>query len=230
MHRPECFATQEGLLHRISHHLAVVALVFSLMTGTAEAANLIWVHGPMEDEGKMPGLAIGAAKTTDLSWVHEGMAEEGKITAGFRVGPSFTTQSSGLSTVGPLLNFQGMYGLNRWFRVGMMLEWQNHGVDPGTGSVDTVTLLPVNLEYRPGHFGNLIPYLTTGIGVNINTNNVSDTFAWRLGGGLDYAATNWFPNAPSGMMFNVEAVWKRNHPSGGDASTMGLLFGVRHTF
>ncbi len=173
---------------------------------------------------------VGTAHAADWGWVHEGMAEEGKFTAGFRVGPSFMTQSSGLSTTGPLLNFQGMYGLNRWFRVGMMLEWQNHGVDAGSGSVNTVRLLPVNLEYRPGRFGNLIPYLTTGIGVNINTKNVSDAFAWRLGGGLDYAVTNWFPNAPSGMMFNVEAVWNRNHPSGGDISTMGLLFGVRHTF
>ncbi len=171
------------------------------------------------------------AHDADEGWVHEGMAEEGRFTGGFRVGPSFTTQSSGVSTAGPLLNFQGMYGLNQWFRVGMMLEWEHHGVDdPGTGSVSTVTLLPVNLEYRPGHFGNLIPYVTTGIGVNINTHNVSDSFAWRVGGGVDYALTNWFPGAPQGMMFNVETAWKRNHPSAADSSTIGLLFGVRHTF
>lgn len=167
---------------------------------------------------------------TAVGWVHEGMAEEGRITGGFRVGPSFTTQGSGVSTVGPLVNFQGMYGLNKWFRAGMMLEWENHGVDnPGTGSVNTVTLLPVNLEYRPGHFGNLIPYVTTGIGVNINTHNVSDSFAWRVGGGVDYALTNLLPGAPQGMKLNVETAWKRNHANG-DASTIGLLFGVRHTF
>ncbi len=166
----------------------------------------------------------------DGGWVHEGMAEEGRITGGFRVGPSFTTQGSGVSTVGPLVNFQGMYGLNKCFRAGMMLEWENHGVDaPGTGSVNTVTLLPVNLEYRPGHFGNLIPYVTTGIGVNINTHNVSDSFAWRVGGGVDYALTNLLPGAPQGMKLNVETAWKRNHANG-DASTIGLLFGVRHTF
>lgn len=167
--------------------------------------------------------------TTDGGWVHEGMAEEGKVTGGFRVGPSFTTQSSGVSTVGPLVNFQGMYGLNKWFRVGMMLEWERHG-DDGRGSVNTVTVLPVNLEYRPGHFGNLIPYVTTGIGVNINTNNVSDSFAWRVGGGVDYALANWFPGVPQGTMLNVETAWKRNHPSGADGSTIGLLFGIRHTF
>ncbi len=163
-----------------------------------------------------------------LEWVHEGMAEEGRITGGFRVGPSFVTQSSGVDTVGPLVNFQGMYGLNRWFRVGMILEWQRHGADVG-GAVNTISILPVNLEYRPGHFGPFVPYLTTGIGVNINTNNVSDSFAWRFGGGVDYALTNLMPGAPQGLMLNVESVWKRNHANA-DGSTMGLLFGVRHTF
>lgn len=217
-------------MRRIRQYVAIVIVAFSFMIGITEVADLTWAHEVIAEEGKITSPTIGTAQAADWRWVHEGMTEEGKITAGFRVGPSFMTQSSGLSTVGPLVNFQGMYGLNKWFRVGMMLEWQNHGVDVGSGSVNTVTLLPVNLEYRPGHFGNLIPYLTTGIGVNINTKNVSDTFAWRVGGGLDYAVTNWFPNAPQGMMFNVEAVWNRNHPSGGDGSTMGLLFGVRHTF
>jgi hypothetical protein len=175
-------------------------------------------------------LLSGAAHATDLAWVHEGMAEEGKITGGFRVGPSFTTQSSGVSTVGPLVNFQGMYGLNKWFRVGMMVEWERHGVDAGSGAVNTVSILPLNLEYRPGHFGPFVPYVTTGIGVNINTRDVSDTVAWRVGGGIDYALSNLMAGAPKGLMLNMETAWKRNSPGGSDASTMGLLFGVRHTF
>ena len=119
---------------------------------------------------------------------------------------------------------------NKWFRLGMMLEWESHGIDgPRSGSVDTITLLPVNLEYRPGHFGNFIPYFTTGLGVNINTKDVKDTFAWRIGGGIDYALTNLVQGAPKGLMLNMEAAWKRNHPDS-DGSTMGLLFGVRHTF
>jgi hypothetical protein len=169
------------------------------------------------------------ATSTAAEWVHEGMAEEGRITAGFRVGPSFMTQSSGVSTVGPLVNFQGMYGINKWFRVGMILEWERHGVDVGSGAVNTISILPVNLEYRPGHFGPFVPYLTTGIGVNVNTNDVSNTFAWRLGGGIDYALTNLMPGAPKDLMLNMETAWKRNHP-GSDGSTIGLLFGVRHTF
>lgn len=178
------------------------------------------------------GILLNLAPTLAQAaeWVHEGMADEGKVTAGFRVGPSFTTQSSGVSTTGPALNFQGMYGLNKWFRLGMMLEWENHGVDsPRSGSVNTITVLPVTLEYRPGHFGSLIPYFTTGIGVNINTKDVSDSFAWRVGGGIDYPMTNLFQGAPKGLMLNMETAWKRNSADG-DRSTMGLLFGVRHTF
>ncbi len=176
------------------------------------------------------GLGLSQSGTSEAAeWVHEGMAEEGKITAGFRVGPSFATQDSGVSTVGPLLNFQGMYDINRWFRIGMILEWQRHGVDVGSGGVNTVSILPVNLEYRPGHFGPFVPYVTTGIGVNVNTHDVSDSFAWRIGGGVDYALTNLVSTAPKGLMLNVETAWKRNHASG-DLSTMGLLFGVRHTF
>lgn len=68
-------------------------------------------------------LGLSQPDTSEAAeWVHEGMAEEGKITAGFRVGPSFATQDSGVSTVGPLINFQGMYDINRWFRIGMILE------------------------------------------------------------------------------------------------------------
>ncbi|HNV27412.1 MAG TPA: outer membrane beta-barrel protein [Nitrospira sp.] len=176
-------------------------------------------------------LNVVPAVSQAVEWTHEGMADEGKVTMGFRVGPSFMTQSSGVGTVGPALNFQGMYGLNKWFRLGMMLEWESHSIDgPRSGSVDTITLLPLNLEYRPGHFGNFIPYFTTGLGVNINTKDVSDTFAWRIGGGIDYALSNLVQSAPKGLMLNMETAWKRNHPSGGDGSSMGLLFGVRHTF
>lgn len=175
-------------------------------------------------------LSFTPALSQAAEWVHEGMAEAGKFTAGFRVGPSFTTQSAGVSTAGPAMNFQGMFGLNKWFRLGMMLEWENHGLDsPRSGSVNTVTLLPVNLEYRPGHFGALIPYVTSGIGVNINTKDQADSFAWRFGAGLDYPMTSLFQGAPKGLMLNMETAWKRNSADG-DRSTMGLLFGVRHTF
>lgn len=175
-------------------------------------------------------LACSSISGNAAEWVHEGMAEPGKWTAGFRVGPSFITQPSTLNTTGPALNFQALYGINRWFRLGSMLEWENHGFDRARGSLDTVTLLPLMLEYRPGHIGGLIPYLSTGIGVNINTKDVKDTFAWRMAGGLDYALTNWFSGAPKGLMLNTEVAWKRNAADVGEASAISMIFGVRHTF
>ena len=30
---------------------------------------------------------------------------------------------------GPLVNFQGMYSLNKWLLLGMMLEWERHGMN-----------------------------------------------------------------------------------------------------
>ena len=172
---------------------------------------------------------VGPGISMAHDWVHEGMAEEGRFTAGFRVGPNFTTQDGGVSTAGPALNFQGMYGLNQWFRAGMMLEWERHGLDGRDGTLNTVSILPAVLEFRPGHIGPFVPYLTTGIGVNVNTKDVDDTFAWRVGGGVDYPLTQLISTAPKGLMLNVETAWKRNHP-GAELSTIGLLFGVRHTY
>lgn len=171
------------------------------------------------------------AAAADWGWAYEGMAGEESFVVGFRTGPSFMTQSSGTSTAGPNVNFLGMYSVNKWFRVGMMLDWENHGVKgPGSGSLNTVTFLPAVLEYRPGHFGPLIPYVSTGIGLNINDYNVSDSFAWRTAGGIDFALTNWFPNAPPGLMLNTEAAWKRNRVDGADFSTLNWLFGIRYGF
>lgn len=173
--------------------------------------------------------STGAGISMAEDWVHTGMAEKGRITAGFRVGPNFTTQDGGVSTVGPSLNFQGMYGLNQWFRAGMMLEWERHGLDGQDGTLNTISILPAVLEFRPGHIGPFVPYLTTGIGVNVNTKDVDNTFAWRVGGGIDYPLTQLIASAPKGLMLNVETAWKRNRPDA-ELSTIGLLFGVRHTY
>ena len=175
-------------------------------------------------------LACSSGYGRAAEFVHEGMADPGKWTIGMRVGPSFITQQSLLDTTGPALNFQALYGINRWFRLGSMLEWENHGFDRARGSMDTVTLLPLMLEYRPGHIGGLIPYLSTGIGVNINSNDVKDSFAWRTAGGFDYALKNWFSGAPKGLMLNTEVAWKRNDVDIGEASALSMIFGVRYTF
>ena len=76
-------------------------------------------------------------------WVHEGMADEGKMTFGFRWA-QFWTQSSGCLRLVRRSTFRHVR-INTWFRFGMMLEWENHSVDsPRNGSLNTITLLPVN--------------------------------------------------------------------------------------
>jgi len=200
-----------------------------------------------------PSMAVA----DDMSWKHEGTAPEGKVTVGFRAGMALNTQEivdNSDTSLGPAINFQATYGVNKWFNVGMMLTWQRLSIDvqqPKTdlATLNTVTLLPVYLEYRPGHWGKLQPYLSTGIGVNINSTSEADafkragttfsagnTFAWRNAGGLDYQLTQHF-------VLNAEFAVNRNRGSietkqGGrvistdpfDASSMNILFGAKFIF
>ncbi len=79
-----------------------------------------------------------------------GGIDEGKWVLGMRAGFAPLTQSltSNTSTdVGSLVNFQAMYSFNKWFLVGMMLEWERHAVDRerpfrDLGHQDTVSMLP----------------------------------------------------------------------------------------
>ncbi|HMU55401.1 MAG TPA: outer membrane beta-barrel protein [Nitrospira sp.] len=171
-----------------------------------------------------PALSLAAEESA-----HDGGARPGEIVAGFRVGPSFSTTPF-LSTAGPNLNFQGLYGLNKWIRVGMTLDWEQHKIsDAGrgtfgvSGQFSTVTLLPAYLEYRPGHFGQVYPYVGTGIGVNINNKDVSNTFAWRAAGGIDYYIMK-------NLALNTEVKYTRNTTDGVDLGSVALLFGLRMSF
>jgi outer membrane protein len=192
----------------------------------------------------------------DSSWVHEGTAPDGKWTVGFRAGMSILTQEvidNSNTSIGPAINLQVTYGVNRWINFGSMLTWQRHSIDvqdpkADLASLNTITLLPVYMEFRPGHFGKLQPYASTGIGVNINSTSESDavkrngvtlsagnTFAWRVAGGLDYPLTQH-------LLLNTEVAMNRNRGTvetkqGGvtdkgpfDASSINLLFGVKYVF
>ncbi|GKS56743.1 hypothetical protein YTPLAS18_02700 [Nitrospira sp.] len=184
----------------------------------------------------------------NAEWVHDGQAQEGKVTASFRAGFSIPTQEMIVNTdggFGPAVNLHLQYGLNRYFAAGFMVEWEHLGYEQdrpnvNIGTRNTVSLLPT-LEYRPGRFGSVIPYVSTGIGVNVNTFNeepgipktsLANTFAWRIAGGIDIPLTDQ-------LMLNAELAWKRNR--GGlevgnvdagsfDASTANLLFGAKYTF
>ncbi len=210
----------------------------------------------------MLGLGITVATSglvwaaDDMSWKHEGTAPEGKWTAGFRAGIALPTQElvdNTNTSIGPAINFLTTYGLNKWINLGAMLTWQRHSIDvqdpkSDLASLNTVTLLPLYMEFRPGHFGQIQPYVSTGIGVNINSASESDavkrnnvtlspgnTFAWRVAGGLDYPITQHF-------LLNTEFAMNRNRGTletkqGGatdkspfDASSMNILFGVKYIF
>lgn len=191
--------------------------------------------------------------STLAQWVPEGQAPEGKWTISARTGFSLLTQEM-ISTprtssgIGPLLNFQALYGMNKYLNVGLMLEWEHRGVDqerPNSdmGSLSTVSLLPM-VEFRPGRFGRVIPYASAAMGVNVNSFgedetfkrtmgpvDPTNTFAFRLAGGMDYPLN-------SHLALNTEIAWKRNRSgvdiagshTSFDASTFNFLFGVRYTF
>ena len=180
-----------------------------------------------------------------------GGIEPGKWVLGFRVGFAPPTQQlfetpgfSSSTSIGPLVNFQGMYSVNTWLLVGMMLEWERHGVsleqtDQDLGHQDTVSVLPT-LEVRPVRLGQVSPYVNMSFGVNVNSFgedttlriSPSNTFAWRLGWGADYKLDERFA-------LNMEWAYKRNDGhatinglqlNDWNASSFGFLFGGKMFF
>lgn len=176
-----------------------------------------------------------------------GGIEAGQWVLGFRAGFAPLTQqlSDNTSTsIGPLVNVQGLYSFNTWFLAGLMVEWERHGVsverpDVDLGHQDTVSVLPT-IELRPVKLGQITPYVNMSFGVNVNgfgeetalRINPSNTFAWRLGWGADYRLNERFA-------LNTEWAYKRNdghtHTSAGrnddwNASSFGFLFGAKVFF
>ena len=192
-------------------------------------------------------LLLGSQANAEEWKMEQGGIEPGKVMLGMRAGFAPLTQSLNDFTstdVGSLVNFQGMYSLNKWLLVGMMLEWERHSMSAegsGTdiGHQDTVSVLPT-VEVRPVKFGPVIPYANMSFGVNVNsfgessaiggtTISPSDNFAWRLGWGADYMLTKQFA-------LNTEMAWKLNdghatingaRVDDWNASSFGFLFGAK---
>ena len=166
-------------------------------------------------------LVLGSQARAEEWKAQDGGTEPGKVMLGMRAGFAPLTQSLAPNTstdVGSLVNFQGMYSLNKWLLVGMIVEWERHAVNPeqpdrDLGHQDTVSVLPT-VEVRPVRFGPLVPYANMSFGVNVNsfgesssiggtTISPSNNFAWRLGWGLDYMLTKQFA-------LNTEMAYKIN--------------------
>lgn len=207
-------------------------------------------------QGVLKGIAVAWFAMTLASAVpalaegqnqNFGGIEPGKWVLGMRAGFAPITQelSANRSTdVGSLVNFQAMYSLNNWLLAGIMLEWERHAVDQerplrDLGHQDTVSVLPT-LELRPTNFGPVSPYVNMSFGVNVNSFgensstriSPSNTFAWRLGWGVDYMLTKQFA-------LNAEMAYKRNdgHATVNgariddwNASSFGFLFGAKMFF
>jgi outer membrane protein len=198
----------------------------------------------------LSALVLGSQANAEEWKMEYGGIEPGKVVLGMRAGFAPLTQSltaNSSTDVGSLVNFEAMYSLNKWLLVGMMLEWERHGVnqerpDVDLGHQDTVSVLPT-VEVRPVKFGPVIPYANMSFGVNVNsfgessairgnTISPSNNFAWRLGWGADYMLTKMFA-------LNTEMAYKRNdgHATiNGDrvndwnASSFGFLFGAKMFF
>jgi outer membrane protein len=201
----------------------------------------------------LSALVLGSQAKAEEWKMEQGGIEPGKVVLGMRAGFAPLTQSltnafPSSTGIGSLVNFQAMYSLNKWLLVGMMLEWERHGVDTegrspvDLGHQDTVSVLPT-VEVRPVKFGPVIPYANMSFGVNVNsfgessairgtTISPSNNFAWRLGWGADYMLTKQFA-------LNTEMAYKRNdghatidgvRVNDWNASSFGFLFGAKMFF
>ena len=75
----------------------------------------------------LSSLALGSHASAEAWKMEQGGIEPGKVVLGMRAGFAPLTQSLTDNTsteVGSLVNFQGMYSLNKWLLLGMMLEWE----------------------------------------------------------------------------------------------------------
>ncbi|GJL56138.1 MAG: hypothetical protein NPIRA02_32700 [Nitrospirales bacterium] len=176
-------------------------------------------------------------------------AEEGRWTAGFNTGLSLLSQEAiegSDGDIGPVINAQISYGLSPTLSAGFLLEWEHRSFENENnvdlGSLNTISLMPIVIWHLDA-YDSIFPYLSTGIGLNVNTFDEDSgivnidpdhTFAWRLAGGANYPLEMIANN----LMLNGEIAWKRNR--GGvevanqnqnfDASTINFLVGVRYTF
>jgi hypothetical protein len=216
--------------------------------------------GDKDQTNNAPPQMLGAASPEKGTVVAPNEAEGQYIprglVLGLRTGVAITTSKvldnlANHTGVGPLVNFEALYALREWVRVGIMFEWHRHNIDlwgPQFGTLNIFSFLPT-VEIRPTHeamrdrgFAWFIPYASLGAGINFHSFSnaaqlgnapvsFSNTFALRLASGLDFPIT-------SHLAFNTEAAWNRDSGSyklsGAEAdfnaSSLNFLIGLRAQF
>ena len=143
-----------------------------------------------------------------------------------RAGGSFPTSDilqNNDSEAGPAINLQFYYSFKRILNVGIMAEYDRHRVEQngfgGTGDFQTFSLIPF-VEGRV-IVGQVSPYASFGLGVNINDFdesgklntfcgatincrvNPKNTVAARIAGGMDIFLNDH-------VALNLEVAWKSN--------------------
>jgi opacity protein-like surface antigen len=155
---------------------------------------------------------------------------QGKWGLGINAGPSFMTQDvnseepSDVGKVGPIVNGEIVYIMQDG-ALGLSVEWERHkvkesNVDSGDGT--TISILPFT-ELRIPATENIIPYVSLGLGININSfdqssavNNtctllgassckieLNNSFALRINAGIEYLVTQ-------NLALNTGIAWKLN--------------------
>lgn len=177
---------------------------------------------------------------------------KGKSGVGIRGGASLLSQDIAVGLegkTGPLISVNILYGNTDILSTGLDIQWERHKLEvigEDIGEASNVSLIPF-VELRAARIGNLTPYASLGIGVNINsisvdhipqtTFAVETTFAVKFEGGADYFVTqNLALNAEIGWKLNSGEVNACNSLTGDcvtddwKISAFNALFGLRYYF
>jgi opacity protein-like surface antigen len=185
---------------------------------------------------------------------------------GLRVGPSVLTQNLGASILstqtsasdvqgdaGPVISGDIMYALEEMLLLGINIEWETHSITANGGEFgtsSTISIIPT-LEFRATEMMPLSPYLSFGMGFNLNSFdftgnprstlgthfNPETTAALKAGIGADYFLTkNTALNGEVGYKYNSGNLKVCSpyiggcNPTDWRLSTVSILIGLRYFF
>lgn len=108
-----------------------------------------------------------------------------------------------------------------WIGLHYLYSIGKHLLDPSSATIRSIYC-------RSAQRKSQAKVVAISIHETTESHDVFDSFAWRVGGGIDYVLSKLVSTAPKGIMLNMETAWKRSQASA-DFSTLGLL-GVHTRF